>query len=95
MPTSKNVIIRLFYNDENVEITVINDGPEVPIENREKLFTPFFIAHTLNKKNHGFGIGLSIVNRIVEIHGGKILYSTYGFNKNCFIITLQKQKPVE
>lgn len=91
----KNVIIRLFYNDENVEITVINDGPEVPIENREKLFTPFFIAHTLDKKTHGFGIGLSIVNRIVEIHGGKILYSTYGFNKNCFIITLQKQKPVE
>lgn len=43
----------------------------------------------------GYGLGLAIVLRIVQAHDGLINYKVGNTGKNCFTITLQKQKPVE
>jgi two-component system sensor histidine kinase PilS (NtrC family) len=50
-----------------VEIRVEDNGPGIPAENLEKIFTPFFTT-----KEKGVGLGLSIVEKIVAQNGGKL-----------------------
>jgi signal transduction histidine kinase len=50
-----------------VEISVEDDGPGVPPEQREKIFQPFFTT-----KSHGTGLGLAIVHSIVAQHRGSL-----------------------
>lgn len=49
----------------SLRIAVEDDGPGLPEETREKLFTPFFTT-----KPQGTGLGLIIVRKIVEAHRG-------------------------
>lgn len=48
---------------------VEDDGPGVPEEHREKIFEPFFTT-----KAKGSGLGLAMVRRIVEAHGGTVAW---------------------
>jgi two-component system nitrogen regulation sensor histidine kinase NtrY len=48
-------------------ITVSDNGPGIPVEDREKLFLPYY-----STKRRGSGLGLAIVRRIVAEHGGAI-----------------------
>jgi signal transduction histidine kinase len=50
-----------------VLIDVEDDGPGVPIEVRDKIFSPFFTT-----KSRGSGLGLAIVRKIVDAHDGRI-----------------------
>jgi len=49
------------------EIVIIDSGPGIPPEVREKIFTPFFTT-----KSKGTGLGLPTTKRFVEAHGGTI-----------------------
>jgi signal transduction histidine kinase len=49
-------------------VDIIDSGPGIPKEIRQKLFDPFFTT-----KAKGTGLGLAISQQIVEDHGGKIL----------------------
>ena len=51
----------------HVEIGVTDDGPGLTPEQRQSLFVPGFTT-----KEHGSGLGLTIVERIVNDHGGSI-----------------------
>ena len=48
-------------------IVIADDGPGVPVAEREKLFMPYY-----STKGRGSGLGLAIVRRIVAEHGGSI-----------------------
>ena len=50
-----------------VRVTVADDGPGIPQEERDKLFLPYY-----STKGRGSGLGLAIVRRIVAEHGGSI-----------------------
>jgi len=52
-----------------VALRVIDDGPGIPEVERERVFDRF---HRLPGRGGGSGLGLSIVARIVEAHGGSI-----------------------
>jgi signal transduction histidine kinase len=53
--------------DESVVLEVHDDGPGVPPDLREKVFTAFF-----SSKAHGTGLGLLSVKVTVEAHGGTV-----------------------
>ena len=53
--------------DGRVEILVRDDGPGIPEEARARLFEPFY-----STKNAGLGLGLPLVQRIMEQHSGGI-----------------------
>ena len=64
------------------EICVADNGPGVPAQDRDNLFSPFN-----SSKPDGFGIGLSICRAIVEQHGGRIwLAGGEGGARFCFTI---------
>lgn len=54
-------------HDSTAVLTVSDDGPGLTPEQMERLFTPGFTT-----KEHGSGLGLTIVERIVLEHGGAI-----------------------
>jgi two-component system nitrogen regulation sensor histidine kinase GlnL len=51
----------------SIEIQIIDDGPGVPSEIRDRIFSPFFTT-----KPRGSGLGLAIVRKIVDAHDGRI-----------------------
>ena len=50
-----------------VRVTVTDNGPGIPPEDRDKLFMPYY-----STKRRGSGLGLAIVRRIIAEHGGAI-----------------------
>jgi two-component system nitrogen regulation sensor histidine kinase NtrY len=50
-----------------VRLTVADNGPGIPAEDRDKLFMPYY-----STKRRGSGLGLAIVRRIIAEHGGSI-----------------------
>ena len=53
--------------DNLMRIVIADDGPGIPIGDRDKLFLPYF-----STKRRGSGLGLAIVRRIIAEHGGAI-----------------------
>lgn len=59
-----------------VLIEVCDDGPGIPLETRNIVFEPFArIDGSRDRKTGGVGLGLAIVNRILERHGGTVSIS--------------------
>ncbi len=65
---SKNIEVEVRCTDSNVEVAIADRGPGVDAEQLESFFKPF--AH--GPGSMGFGLGLTIARRAVEVHGGKI-----------------------
>jgi CheY-like chemotaxis protein len=65
---------------DEVLVSVIDTGPGVAPEDQKKLFQPFSqVDGSLTRKTGGSGLGLSICNYLVQMHGGRIgLRSTIG-----------------
>ena len=57
----------------NVLIIIEDNGPGIPIQERENVFKPFYkIDKSRSEKSSSVGLGLSISSDIIRSHGGKI-----------------------
>jgi signal transduction histidine kinase len=67
------VAVRLYQDGEHNVIEVDDDGPGVLPENREVIFRPFVRGSTAERRGDtdGAGLGLAIVARLAESHGGR------------------------
>ena len=73
IPETKNgkIIITLEKKDNVALIAVADNGSGIPVDLRDKLFSPSFTT-----KTSGMGLGLAIVKNIVENFSGKIWFET-------------------
>jgi signal transduction histidine kinase len=61
------VVIRTAGDERRLEVCVEDDGEGMPAAVREKVFDPFFTT-----REAGTGLGLPLVRRVVEQHGGSV-----------------------
>lgn len=71
------VEIRLAQKEQEIRVSVINSGPEIPAEAREKIFNKFYQADE-SHSSEGNGVGLAIVKRVAQLHGGRALVRSQG-----------------
>lgn len=73
---------------EHVRLSVRDFGRGIPAEHLDRIFEPFF-----STKDAGTGIGLALVQRIIEEHGGEIeVFSSVGEGTH-FVIELPRRWP--
>ena len=74
---SEKTLISLKKSSSNITITVDDDGPGIPQNERENVFKPFYkIDKSRGDSKSSVGLGLSIASDIVRSHGGNILLET-------------------
>jgi two-component system, OmpR family, sensor histidine kinase QseC len=66
-PVNGRIQVSFAANDSAVSVAIEDDGPGVPAAEREKVLQRFYRRASPGVK--GVGLGLSIVQRIVEMHG--------------------------
>jgi signal transduction histidine kinase len=71
------------------EISVCDTGIGISADDMARLFTPFTqIKSTLARTSEGTGLGLVIVLRLVELHGGAVAVTSAPGTGSCFSIWL-------
>jgi signal transduction histidine kinase len=90
-----NIEVTIKSDSKNLFIEVCDDGVGIPEDELPKIFKEFYRAHNVKKiVSEGSGLGLSVVKRIVERHGGTIRAQSPSRMANrdhpgsCFIIQL-------
>lgn len=63
--------IRLSASESDCEILFRDEGMGIPAGDMDHIFQPFYRAENV-KKQHGHGIGLSLVERIISLHHGVV-----------------------
>jgi len=66
------ITIEVRAKDDNVTVSVADNGPGVPKEQKSKIFVPNF-----STKSEGMGLGLAISKKIIESHGGSIWFVSH------------------
>lgn len=67
------IIVRLWKENENSNLTIENTGAHIPGEAISKLFEPFYrVDQSRNRQTGGTGLGLYIVKTILDLHRAKI-----------------------
>lgn len=72
-------------DEGQVEIRISNTGPAIPLEDRGRLFDPFY---TTKDPGEGTGLGLSVAQSIIESYGGRLALA--GNDETTFVITLDR-----
>ena len=70
---SNKIEINFVILKSTILIEIEDNGPGIPIKERENVFKPFYkIDKSRSEKSSSVGLGLSISSDIVRSHGGKI-----------------------
>jgi len=79
--TNENTHIGIELNADKhgYHIAIEDHGPGVPEADLSLIFEPFYrVDPARNRKTGGYGVGLAIVKRSIEQHGGKVLAQNTG-----------------
>jgi PAS domain S-box-containing protein len=71
MPAGGELTVEALACPPNVQITVEDTGVGISEEIKDKIFTPLFTT-----KSKGQGFGLAVCKRVIEAHGGSIIFES-------------------
>lgn len=81
-PHRGEICVRLERENEEAIFAVSDNGHGIPADLLNSIFEPFVQAEqTLSRSDGGLGIGLAVVRRLVELHGGSVAASSDGLGK--------------
>jgi PAS domain S-box-containing protein len=94
-PQNGHVHVKLQRYQSNVHITVSDNGIGIPQEYLPRIFDNFTqVDSKLSRKHGGLGLGLSIVKKLAELHGGTVNAHSDGLNKGAsFTVILPLASP--
>lgn len=70
------VTVCIRNDEENIFMSVHNDGPAIPLEHQVTLFEKFKRSEATSKDKPGWGLGLNYVKTVVERHKGTLLVNS-------------------
>jgi signal transduction histidine kinase len=95
-PEGGEIVVRAWPNGRYAFVSVQDNGLGISEENQEKLFTQFFRAEDKAvREQPGWGLGLSIVRRMVEAQDGEITFETELGAGSTFTFTIPLAKMEE
>ena len=69
----RRVEVSLVKFGSGYEVRVCDDGPGIPEDGRAKIFQPFIrLDASRDRRTGGFGLGLALVQRVCQWHGGQV-----------------------
>ena len=81
-------ITMLHKTNQWVEVTICDKGPGIPETEKKRIFLDRVRLPQTSEGTSGFGIGLSVCRRIVEVHGGRIWVVSEINEGSCFHFTV-------
>ena len=73
----QKVVLKSMHDGSDYVVTVEDDGQGVPVDERETVFKAFTrLDDSRNRETGGYGLGLAIVARVAELHGGTVSVDT-------------------
>lgn len=88
-PEEGRISIRAYPVNEMIRVDVTDTGIGISPEDQKKLFTPFFRSEDVTvREQHGWGLGLHLAARLIELMGGKIGVESSLENGSTFWFTL-------
>ncbi|EKT4521227.1 sensor histidine kinase KdpD [Pseudomonas putida] len=72
-PANGRLELRVALQDEQLCFAVSDQGPGIPVAEREMIFDMFYTAARGDRGGQGTGLGLAICQGMIGAHGGKIL----------------------
>lgn len=87
-PENEEISVQMEEKNEKYCITISNKGEEIAEENQKKLFQKFYQTDE-SHATEGYGVGLAVVKRVVELHKGKV-HVECKEEKVSFIVELPK-----
>jgi two-component system sensor histidine kinase KdpD len=90
-PPGKLVIIHGRALADVVRLEVVNHGPIIAAEERERIMEPFYQSRDGQSQKGGVGLGLAIARGIVEAHHGHLTIEDTPGGGATFVLTLPRQ----
>ncbi|MDP3486738.1 MAG: HAMP domain-containing sensor histidine kinase [Bacillota bacterium] len=88
-PLGGDVVVKVKQQEGCVEVSVADTGIGIQPEHQTLIFEKFFRAdNTAARRTEGLGLGLSIVQAIVALHGGKVWLTSAPNKGSTFYFTL-------
>ena len=88
-PTASTITIRVRAEGERAILDVIDEGPGVAAEHRERIFDRFFrLDEGRSRDSGGTGLGLAIAKWAVDVNGGRISMENGATGGSMFRIVL-------
>lgn len=85
MPHGGEITVRTESNGQHVRLQVRDNGPGIPVEHGDKIFSLYF-----STKPGGTGLGLPMVKKIIEEHGGLVEVQSRPGEGATFTLCLKK-----
>ncbi|MCF8884596.1 MAG: ATP-binding protein [Nitrososphaerota archaeon] len=92
MPGGGTLTIEVQQDNSNILISIRDTGGGIPKEDLDKIFEPFYSKH---KGKGGLGLGLTISQEIVKMHGGTIIVESELGKGSIFTIKLPRGAPFD
>jgi signal transduction histidine kinase len=70
-PSGQTIVVRLERTDIAARLIVEDEGPGVPVADRERIWAPFVRLTNNRRGSNGTGIGLAVVRDLTARHGGR------------------------
>ena len=70
---NKDIRVSFTSQDGKNQLNVEDDRPGIPEKDRRRIFDSFVQLERHGSRKSGFGLGLAIVRRAIEWHGGEVM----------------------
>ena len=91
-PGGGAVRLRAARIDDGLELSVTDTGIGIADADRDRLFQPFTqLDASLNRRSEGTGLGLVLVRRLVEMHGGTVQVESAPGAGSCFTVCIPQE----